>query len=265
MEEKSFSPLKSVTILRRASNIPFQISCRAESTFNRRKIVSKEEEANLDVIWGPEMVYDEKDQVSICEGSSTTLSCPFQSYPPPLFTWVLHQGDHAVEKSTDGSKYTIESASPRDTGKWTCTAKNPVTGAESSRTTNVNVELKPTFSSPDVQEVGKNKTRPIVMCTFQHTFSTENFEKIQWTLKNDTHQFILDRLNMKMPNEIGTAEPVTSGRYQAKWTDVTDKGATALLTINDATEKELQMDFICDVKNSVGMSRKFFFVIIVMA
>ena len=212
----------------------------------------------LQIIWGPEMKfgYDDRETISIDEGTTSTLSCPFQSYPPPIVTWVLHQSDHAVEKSTDRSKYTIENASPRDTGKWTCTAKNPITGAEAARSTFVNVQLLPQFSSADVQEIGKNRTRPIVQCTFQYKYTTESFGRISWSMKNTTHQIPLDTLNMKIPNEIGTAMPVTIGRFQAKWTDVTGDSATALLTISDATDKELEMDFLCEVENSVGISSK---------
>ena len=49
-----------------------------------------------------------------------------------------------------------------------------------------------------------------------------------------------------------------NGKYSNRFTEVTDKSATSLLTINDATADDYNANYVCNVENSVGMSRKTF-------
>ena len=258
MEEKSFSRFKTVTVVRRSRNIPFQISCRAESEYQGRTIGSEKSTRHLDVLWGPEMQlgYDERESISIDEGKDFTIVCPFDGYPKPDFTWILYQEDHGVEKSSGSARYTIENASPKDNGKWTCSATNPNTGEQESRSTFVNVQLKPQFTSEPIQQLGKNKTRPIVMCAFQYQFSSESFRQIKWSIKNETHDIPLFGNVGMTPSE--PSQIAQDSRFRAKWTDVTGNSATSVLTLNDATQEEIDMDFVCQVKNSVGISGKEF-------
>ena len=240
---------------RRASNAPFRISCRAESVFEGTQVASEASSRQLDILWGPELqVQNVPKDTEIHEGKTIKLECPFAGFPKPRIAWVLFQENRGVEKfEGTQTEYEIPAVSPDDSGRWECSARNPKTRVEQRYSQTLSVLRRPVFSSDEYQDIGKNRTRPIIMCSFQHQFSTESFRGIHWIMKNATFERSLDHLRMREPGDL---ETVSFGRFEAKWTDVGSQSATALLTLNGATNQELNMDFVCQVQNSVGLACK---------
>ena len=216
---------------------------------------SEESTRQLDILWGPELqIQNVPKDTEVHEGKSTLLECPFDGFPKPRIAWALFQEKLGVEKfEGTQTEYEIPVVSPDDSGRWECSARNPKTGIETRYSQTLSVLRMPVFSSDETQDIGKNRTRPIIMCSFQHRFSTETFRGIRWIMKNETTEIRLDHLRMREPGDL---ETVSFERFEAKWTDVSDQSATALLTLNQASNQELNMDFVCQVENSVGLASK---------
>lgn len=53
------------------------------------------------------------------------MSCSGQSVPPSTYVWKLN--DSTIVNATR-EKYTVEKASLKDAGTYTCVARNPLTG-----------------------------------------------------------------------------------------------------------------------------------------
>lgn len=214
----------------------------------------------MKVFWGPELnKFETPSSILLSEGETTTLTCPFVSYPPGRVTWFLEQNGHKVEQNSNDQSTTIKSASSEHDGNWICSSTNPITLEEAQYSTFISVQLTPKITSAETQEIGNNRTRPIIMCSFQYKFGTEQFRGISWTIKNETFQKELSSVNMRMPSDIGQSFFSDDEHFMAKWTDVTETGATAILQISQATQEEIEMNFICSVRNSIGVSGKFIF------
>ncbi|XP_077576601.1 uncharacterized protein LOC144199094 isoform X2 [Stigmatopora nigra] len=101
---------------------------------------------SLTVFYGPDTPVLTKDAPKDCIGSADVqtgqtirLTCVSESLPPAVFTW---QRDDQPVASTqpDSGTLSVQTSSTDDSGRYTCTAQNGVTGGESTRASDVSVE-----------------------------------------------------------------------------------------------------------------------------
>ncbi|XP_077455489.1 uncharacterized protein LOC144073496 [Stigmatopora argus] len=101
---------------------------------------------SLTVFYGPDTPVLTKDAPKDCIGSADVqagqtirLTCVSESLPPAVFTW---QRDDQPVASTqpDSGTLNVQTSSTDDSGRYTCTAQNAVTGGESARASDVSVE-----------------------------------------------------------------------------------------------------------------------------
>ncbi|XP_073513822.1 cell adhesion molecule CEACAM8-like isoform X2 [Phyllobates terribilis] len=86
------------------------------------------------VAYGPDKA-EIKISVLVKPGSSITLTCSADSYPPPEYQWKVN-GTGSKEKS---NKYVINNDITEDEGQYTCVVRNPVTLRNATDSVYVNV------------------------------------------------------------------------------------------------------------------------------
>ncbi|XP_049585999.1 uncharacterized protein si:dkeyp-97a10.3 [Syngnathus scovelli] len=101
---------------------------------------------SLTVFYGPDTPVLTKDAPKDCVGSvdvqagqTLRLTCLSDSLPPALFTWQ-RDGQPVVPAQPDSGVLSVQTSSTDDSGRYSCTARNAVTGGESVRGTDVSVE-----------------------------------------------------------------------------------------------------------------------------
>ncbi|XP_073512035.1 cell adhesion molecule CEACAM1-like isoform X2 [Phyllobates terribilis] len=94
----------------------------------------------VNVIYGPDEALIEG-TLNVKPGSSITITCSADSYPPPEYQWKLN--DNVLLENTN--KYNISNAAPKDEGLYTCVVRNPVTNHIAIDSVHVNV--KPAFNN----------------------------------------------------------------------------------------------------------------------
>ncbi|XP_077432775.1 uncharacterized protein LOC144058272 isoform X2 [Vanacampus margaritifer] len=101
---------------------------------------------SLTVFYGPDTPVLTKDAPKDCVGSADVLAgqilrlnCLSDSLPPALFTWQ-RDGEPVASAQPDSGALSVQTSSTDDSGRYSCTARNAVTGGESERATDVSVE-----------------------------------------------------------------------------------------------------------------------------
>ncbi|XP_054639168.1 uncharacterized protein si:dkeyp-97a10.3 isoform X2 [Dunckerocampus dactyliophorus] len=101
---------------------------------------------SLTVFFGPDTPVLTKDAPKDCVGSADVLAgqvlrltCTSDSLPPALFTWQ-RDGEPVVPAQPDSGVLSVQTSSTDDSGRFTCMARNEVTGATSEQATDVSVE-----------------------------------------------------------------------------------------------------------------------------
>ncbi|XP_077383066.1 uncharacterized protein LOC144022269 [Festucalex cinctus] len=101
---------------------------------------------SLTVFYGPDTPVLTKDAPKDCVGSADILAgqilrltCLSDSLPPALFTW-RRDGEPVASAQPDSGALSVQTSSTDDSGHYSCTARNAVTGGESERATDVSVE-----------------------------------------------------------------------------------------------------------------------------
>ena len=185
----------------------------------------------------------------VTEGAPFELKCPFDAFPMAEVAWT--KNNDALEGEFS-SILALNSAAAGDSGRWTCQAKNPVTGLTAEQTFEVIVLQKPVIISPEKQEIGKNASRPMIFCSFKFHFSSESFSNLRWFVQKEDDSSI-EAIQLE-PGSPATSAMVSDEKWMIRWTDVTSDSATSLLTILDATEEDLDAKYICQVSNDIGMT-----------
>ena len=246
--EVTSSPIFATKITKQSGDAPFRVTCRAEAKFDNKNLKSNIAESSIAVLWGPVAnVNSEIEPVVVTEGASFDLKCPFDAFPTAEVAWT--KDNQALEGETSSS-LTLNSAAASDSGRWTCQANNPVTGASAIQTFQVTILQRPVIISPEKQELGKNASRPMVFCSFKFHFTSESFVNLRWFVQKDES---IEAIQLE-PGSPATSAMVSDEKWMIRWTDVTSDSATSLLTILDASEEELDAKYICEVSNDIGMT-----------
>ncbi|XP_040271389.1 carcinoembryonic antigen-related cell adhesion molecule 2-like [Bufo bufo] len=88
----------------------------------------------VSVLYGPSEARIEG-EVFVRPGSSITLTCSADSYPPPEFQWKVNDTDTGAKTS----KYGVSNAETQDQGLYTCVVRNPATLRMATTAVYVNV------------------------------------------------------------------------------------------------------------------------------
>ncbi|XP_061918313.1 uncharacterized protein si:dkeyp-97a10.3 isoform X2 [Entelurus aequoreus] len=101
---------------------------------------------SLTVFFGPDTPVLTKDAPKDCVGSpdvqvgrTLRLTCMSDSLPPALFTWQ-RDGEPVASAQPDSGVLSVQTSSTDDGGRFTCAARNAVTGGTSEQATDVSVE-----------------------------------------------------------------------------------------------------------------------------
>ncbi|CAG5088962.1 Oidioi.mRNA.OKI2018_I69.PAR.g12026.t1.cds [Oikopleura dioica] len=249
--EISSNEVFTTKIAKQNEDRAFKVTCQAEAEFNNRILKSNIAESSLSVLWGPVALpkSEEIEPVIVTEGAPFELKCPFDAFPMAEVAWT--KNNDALEGEFS-SILALNSAAAGDSGRWTCQAKNPVTGLTAEQTFEVTVLQKPVIISPEKQEIGKNASRPMIFCSFKFHFSSESFSNVRWFVQKEDDSSI-EAIQLE-PGSPATSAMVSDEKWMIRWTDVTSDSATSLLTILDATEEDLDAKYICQVSNDIGMT-----------
>ncbi|KAL6489490.1 hypothetical protein MHYP_G00032310 [Metynnis hypsauchen] len=93
----------------------------------RNPVSSDTAEFTITVNYGPDSVRIEGDG-EVEEGGSVTFRCSADSVPEPRYTWTFNRTNTGL--TTDS--FTVNQVTFSDSGTYSCTARNDVTGRESS-------------------------------------------------------------------------------------------------------------------------------------
>ncbi|XP_071095572.1 hemicentin-1-like isoform X1 [Haliotis cracherodii] len=216
---------RDLTIFTLSSADSGNYSCRAVNprgqTTSRAVLVT--------ISYEPENVTVSQTSVTVIENEAILVTCSANAVPSPSFNWLKGSVEYQ-----DGANLNITSATPKDSGTYTCKANN--TKGETGVSVIVDVQYSPRISSPDEELIADTGDDVTISCIIN---ANPNVTSVTWNMLNGSFQQPVNMADVRYTGS-SPASPSLSivnltaedaGRYQCKGDNAIGPGSGSYVTL----------------------------------
>ncbi|XP_067674212.1 hemicentin-1-like isoform X2 [Haliotis asinina] len=214
-----------LTILALSSADAGNYSCRA----NNSRGQESSRAVLVTISYEPENVTVSQTSVTVGENEAILVTCSANAVPSPSFKW-LREG---VEYQ-DGAYLNITSATPEDSGTYTCKVNNTKGTTEVS--TLVDIQYSPRVSSLDEALIADTGDDVTILCTID---ANPNVTSVTWNMLNGSSKEPVDMSDSRYTGStpvspslsIDSLIPDDAGRYQCEGENAIGPGTGSYVTL----------------------------------
>ncbi|XP_046581967.1 hemicentin-1-like [Haliotis rubra] len=181
------------------------------------------------ISYQPENVTVSQTSVTVVENEAILVTCSGNAVPSPSFNWLRGGVEYQ-----DGVYLNITSATPEDSGTYTCKVNNTKGTAEVSIL--VDVQYFPRVSSPDEPLIADTGDTVTIPCTID---ANPNVTAVTWNMLNGSSQQPVDMSDSRYTGStpgspsmsIDSLTPEDAGRYQCNCENAIGTGSGSYVTL----------------------------------